>query len=219
MLKKFLIKEKENMNPIRFKINYIFTPIYLLTTVILFGIIGILLSIDEEKYKVLCLVLFGVFALSNVVLLASTPFIRKKEIKIELSRHDFTIREELLQYNIRSLDYSKFGLSKDLDVVFDKRGLRVNNKDYMYEDFSIYVSTGNHNMRVEIVVDFILQSEDEKLFMIFNMDNDLLNVIVNYNLQIKNKKVLDYIINDKEKAFNEILSHGQIRDKIINKVL
>lgn len=55
--------------------------------------------------------------------------------------------------------------------------------------------------------------------MIFNMDNDLLNVIVNYNLQIKNKKVLDYIINDKEKAFKEILSHGQIRDKTINKVL
>lgn len=219
MLKKFLIKERENMNPFRFKINYIFTPIYLLITVILFGIIGILLSIDEEKYKVLCLVLFGVFALSNVVLLASTPFIRKKEIKIELSRYDFTIREELLQYNIRSLDYSKFGLSKDLDVVFDKAGLRVNNKDYMYEDFAIYVSTGNHNMRVEIVVDFILQSEDEKLFMIFNMDNDLLNVIVNYNLQIKNKKVLDYIINDKEKAFNEILSHRQIREKIINKVL
>ena len=130
MLKKFLIKEKENMNPFRFKINYIFTPIYLLITVILFGIIGILLNIDEEKYKVLCLVLFGVFALSIVVLLASTPFIRKKEIKIELSRHDFTIREELLQYNIRCLDYSKFGLSKDLDVVFDKRGLRVNNKDF-----------------------------------------------------------------------------------------
>lgn len=219
MLKKFLIKERENMNPIRFKINYIFTPIYLLTTVILFGIIGILLSIDEEKYKDLCLVLFGVFALSIVVLLASTPFILKKEIKIELSRHDFAIREELLQYNIRCLDYSKFGLSKDLDVVFDKAGLRVNNKDYLYEDFAIYVSTGNHNMRVEIVVDFILQSEDEKLFMIFNMDNDLLNVIVNYNLQIKNKKVLDYIINDKEKAFKEILSHGRIRDKIINKVL
>ena len=199
MLKKFLIKERENMNPIRFKINYIFTPIHLLTTVILFGIIGILLNIDEEKYKLLCLVLFGVFALSIVVLLASTPFILKKEIKIELSRHDFAIREELLQYNIRSLDYSKFGLSKDLDVVFDKAGLRVNNKDYLYEDFAIYVSTGNHNMRVEIVVDFILQSEDEKLFMIFNMDNDLLNVIVNYNLQIKNKKVLDYIINDKEK--------------------
>lgn len=211
MIKKIIKMEKEKMNPIRFKINYIYVPIYLLTIILLFGTIGILLSVDEEKYTNVSIILFALIFLSLIGLLIATPVIRKKEVKIELTKYDLSIKDEKPFYKIKSLDYSKFGLSRNLDVTFEKNNIRVLDKDYQYDDFYITLSTGNHLIQVEILISFILQNDDENLYLVFKLNNDLLNAIYNYNLKIHNKDILFYIVNNKQDAFNQILKYGRVK--------
>ena len=110
-------EEKKEMNPIRFKMNYIIVPIFLLFMIICIAIILITLSINEEKYTPLAIVLFCAIGLFMLGLLVSIPFVRKKEIILEMGKYDFSLDNCNIDfYCIKSIEGEKF--------IFKKTGIQ-----------------------------------------------------------------------------------------------
>jgi hypothetical protein len=126
--KDLMLEEKKEMNPIRFKMNYIIVPIFLLFMIICIAIILITLSINEEKYTPLAIVLFCSIGLFMLGLLVSIPFVRKKEIILELGKYDFSLDNCNIDfYSIKSIEGEKF--------IFKKTGITIKGIEYPYDSF------------------------------------------------------------------------------------
>ncbi|MDF2859583.1 MAG: hypothetical protein K0Q87_5434 [Neobacillus sp.] len=62
--------EKNNMNKIRFIMNYRIVPVYLTAVTICIIIISVIMSIDEIKYTPISIVLFSLIGIFSVLLLS-----------------------------------------------------------------------------------------------------------------------------------------------------
>lgn len=210
--KNIIKEEKKQMNPIRVKVNFVIIPIYAAIMMIILTTIGILLSIDEDKFTVLSIVLFIIFFMMIILLLISIPIIRKKEVEIELKKYDFSIQKENKEeYTLKTMD--------NIECIINKEYLMINNKKFKHDDFCIEVITYNYLLTVQINIEFVLIETNELIAPCWNfkLDNELLNALVKFNIEIINKEIFDYIINNKEEAFRQILKYGYIK-KLKNKI-
>ena len=204
--KEIILEEKREMNPIRYKMNYIVVPIYLLLMVIILTVIGVTLSINEEKYTVLAIILFSVFGLFSLGLILSTPFIKKIEVKTELEKYDFTIHEEEKErYEITDKNGNK--------CILSKTGLLFNGKLYKYDDLVIDFYSTNYLRKVCLNIEFVFVNTDDEVAPYWNvrLNNDLVNAIVKYDIDFNGKDIFNYIINNKIDAFNQIITYGYVR--------
>lgn len=207
--RELLKKEKEEMNKIRAIVNYTIVPITLVIIFSIFIINLILLTIDEEKYSTLAIILFIVVGIILMSLLISSFFVRKKEVKIELSKYDFTIdNEPEKEYVIKNTEGTSF--------IFNKEGIIYNEKLYEYDDISVMLCTNNHLSKVNIFISFHIAKANKyiKPYFLIRLDKDLVNVIKKYNIKFSNKdqEKLDYILNNKEEAFKQIITYGYIKN-------
>ena len=132
-LKTLLKKEKQEMNKIRAFINYTIVPIILIVTILVLSINYILLTINEEKYTTIAIILFILLGVMYISLIASLPLIRKKELKIELDKYDLTINTDIKdEYVINT---------KNSVVKFKKDGLYYEDKYYKYDNLKINFHT------------------------------------------------------------------------------
>lgn len=206
--KELLKKEKEEMNKIRAVVNYTIVPISL---VIIFSILItnlILLTINEERYTTLAIILFIIVGIILISLLISSFFVRKKEIKLELSKYDFTVdKESKKEYIIKNTEGTAF--------VFNELGIIFNEKLYEYDDIAVMLCTNNHLSKVNIFISFHITKVNKyiKPYFLIRLDKDLVNVIKKFNIKFSNKdqKNLDYILNNKEEAFKQIITYGYIK--------
>ena len=204
-LKTLLKKEKQEMNKIRTFINYTIVPIILIITILVLSTIFILLTINEEKYTTLAIILFILLGTMYISLIASLPLIRKKELKIELDKYDFTINQDVKdEYVINT---------KNSVVKFKKDGLYYEDKYYKYDDLKINFHISKYLLKVNLFIE--INVINDKSFInpnwFIDLDNKLLNALTHYNIKIENKDRLLYIINNKEKAFEDILKYGFIK--------
>lgn len=206
-LKTLLKKEKQEMNKIRAFINYTIVPIILIVTILVLSINFILLTINEEKYTTLSIILFILLGVMYISLIASLPLIRKKELKIELDKYDFTINQDVKD------EYIIY--TKNSVVKFKNEGLFYEDKYYKYDDLSLQLLTSNHLSKVSIFVEINVKNDNSyiKPHWYIDLDNELLNAIVNYDIKLENYEKLITIINNKEETFKNILKYGVI-DKI-----
>ena len=203
-IKDIIKNEKQQMNSIRYKINYIFVPIFLFVAASIIITNSILLSIDEEKYTPLCIVLFSIFGLIILAMIISVPFITKKELKLEMEKYDFTIqKDQKEECSVESLEGIKF--------IFKETELVINNIIYKYDDFNINIYTLNTLRTIRINLEFVFKKSDNFVYWNIRLNNDLLNAVTKLNINITNKPLLEYIINNKEKAFKQILNYGYVR--------
>lgn len=205
-LRNIIKEEKKQMNPIRAKINFVVVPIYLIIMVTILTTIGILLSIDENKYTNFSLILVFIFILMSISLLISIPIIRKKEVEIESNKYDFTInKEEKDEYVLKTIDGT--------DCIINSEYIIIDNKKYQHDDFYIEVVTNNYLLTVQILIEFVFIESDEVVapYWNFKLNNELLNAIIKYNININNKEMFDYVINNKKEAFKQILKYGYIK--------
>jgi Trk-type K+ transport system membrane component len=61
-------------------------------------------------YTILSLALFGVFGIITIVLFVLSIFIRKKELKLELEKYDFTRRSNIDKFTMKS--------NEDMECIF-----------------------------------------------------------------------------------------------------
>lgn len=199
-LKEIVAYEKAQMLPLNFTVSYILTPIYAVVCFLLIGAFAVLMEIDDEKYLVQGLLCLGAIVLISIIFLASIPLVRKKAIKTELARYDFdTSKEETLEI----YDFS----TEEFSLKFDKHGMYVNDELFYYNHLEKMVVTGNYCKRVEIYLQFSLSKEQ---FVTISVNPTTLKMLECLEIKLDNRRILDYIITNKQDAFEQIYNKGYV---------
>lgn len=199
-LTEIIAYEKTQMLPWTFTFSYVLTPIYAVVCIFLFCVFGILMEIDEKKYLVPGLLCLGAFILISAIFLASVPFIRQKTINAELKRYNFDTSD------IESLEIYDFS-TKDFSLKFDKNGMYIDNELFYYSHLSKMVLTSNYCKRIEICLQF---AASEELIINIPLDDATLKMLECLEIQLDNMHVLEYIISNKRKAFEQIYNKGYV---------
>lgn len=201
--------EKSVMNPIRFKINYIYIPIYMVVFFINIILI-IAIDINNDNLSLISYILLGMDILSLPIVLSLLPLIRKTEVNLELDKYDFVESNGNLIYEFDD----KSGACTRNVIEFKEDKIIINKKQFDYENCSVMVVTSNYLLRININVFFEISNEDGYEFNIpIKLDGSLIKMIKERNIKVLNKETYEYIINNKEKAFYQIIKYGHIRKK------
>lgn len=206
--------EAARLNRIRFVMNYVLVPAYLLLSLggILVG--GILMSIDEQRYESTFIGILIAFVLLSVVFLASVPFVRRREIRIELRRYGFDAS------SIAPGDEAFTCIfDEELTAVFDRHGVRLNDCDLAYHHFFISVVASNPANHVLVQLEFRLKREqpvplpaDATLasFAVL-LRKELIWMFRQGFIRIENPEVLDHILEHPTDAFTQIYKYGRVK--------
>lgn len=195
-LKDIIANEKAIMLPLNFTMSYIVTPIYLVVTLLLLVGFGVSIETDNKSYIIFGYVCLGIFALLSIALLATVPFVRKRAIKTELTRYDFDASDE---------EYSENFEFYNSCVRFDKQGMYVNDNLFYYNHLNKQVVTSNKYKRVGMFLKF---SASEEHIILLPVNSETINMLNCLDIELNNRHILDYIINNKEKAFIQIYDKG-----------
>lgn len=144
--------------------------------------------------------MFRCFYFNFSYFLASVPFIRQKTINAELKRYNFDTSD------IESLEIYDFS-TKDFSLKFDKNGMYIDNELFYYSHLSKMVLTSNYCKRIEIYLQF---AASEELIINIPLDDATLKMLECLEIQLDNMHVLEYIISNKRKAFEQIYNKGYV---------
>lgn len=197
-IKEIIAYEKAKMLPINFAMTYIVIPIYVVIALVLISAFAILMHNDVNQHLVHGMICLGALMIITIALFVTTILVHKKAIKAELRRYQFdTSKEEARE----QYDFS----TKDLNLVFDKSGLHVNNKLFYYNRLNNTLVIKNDCKRIDLYLRFALS--DEHYLMLY-LEPATLKMLECFEIQLDNQDKLNKILADPEKAFKQIYSGG-----------
>ena len=199
-LKEIIRQEKEIMLPLNFFISYILTPIYVTVSFVLIAIFGVLMSVDDEKYLILGVLCLCAFVVISIIFLSTVPFVRKKAIQAEIQRYDFDFSGEPA---LEKWDFS----TEETTLYFKSYGMYVNDDFYNFDELIITIETSNYCKRVHIVLRFTIAPN---MYIDLSIDRSVLKMIDAFRIKIYNRSLLDYILDNKNTAFEEIYNKGYV---------
>lgn len=203
-LREMIAIDKAQMLPLNFKVNYIFTPLYVVMSLILLLVFGALM---QARLVALGLVCLGVMALLTAGLLVMVPIVRKRAIRAELERYGFDTRKhDEIPDAAEEWDFS----DEELSVSFNRYGMRVNGVLYYYNHLQKIVLTGNRYQRVSVMIVFI---ESPERCIALPAIPKVRKMLENYQITLENQETFDYILSDPEQAFTEIYKKGEVAVK------
>jgi len=160
------------------------------------------MSIDEQKYTPLAIILFCFIGLLMVLLLLSVPFVRNREIEIELSKYNF--EDECPQ----SIEEYKFLVENNDLIVLNNFGAWLGEEFFWYNHMKLSVGTASVLNRIVIAIVLEIEDSDPVTIPLNGMS---LHMIDQFDLRIENREVLDYIVKNKRSAFKQIYLYGKIK--------
>ena len=193
-------QEKEIMLPLNFFVSYILTPIYAIISFVLIAVFGVLMSIDEDKYLISGILCLCAFVVISIMLLSAVPFVRKKAIQTEIQRYNFDFSDEP---TLETWDFS----TEEIALRFKSYGMYVNDDFYNFDELKITVETSNYCKRVHIVLHFMITPDE---YIALPIDKRVLKMIDSFRIKIYNRSQLDYILENKKTAFEEIYKKGYV---------
>ena len=196
-------REKIHMNRIRFIVNYVVVPIYAILILLCLMAAAVLLTIDEIKYTPAAIVIFCFTGLLSILLLASVPFVRKMEIRTELSRYNFDDSE------ITDKDVYTYSIG-DTSATFDKNGMYLDGNFYWYNHLLIIFATSKELMRIWISIQFMTNDGTGVNIVI---TNELIHMLKQFGITTVNQEALAYTIRHKQAAFTQIYKTGTVNPK------
>ncbi len=196
-----IAQEKQEMNRIRFAMDYLVLPAYILAIILLMGGMGVLMSIDPARFEPAAIALVVLFALVTVLLLASVPYVRKKEIALEMARYDLSIAPE------NRKDAYVF-LTDGAEMRFDETGMSVGDDFFRYPNLLAELSTSGRSRRVHLGIMFYTKFERE--FEI-PLCPDTLALLDRFQIKLENDEDLRCLLQHKRQAFQDVLAYGIVR--------
>ena len=201
-LKQIIAYEKSLMLPWNYKLSYILTPIYVGISCLLILAFVVFMAIDEDKYLIHGLSCMGVLVVITIAFLSCVPIVRRIAIRTEIDRYNFdTSDQEALEVYDFSDDEFSFSLQ------FDQNGMILNDILYYYNHLDKVVMTSNYCNRVEIFLRFTF-SEDTYASVPLNPTS--LKMLECFDIELENEEVLNYILENKEAAFEQIYKLGRV---------
>ena len=217
-LKEIIKEEKKNYNTLRFVINYVLVPIFLLVIAAEMVIIYVTMSIDEEKFLALTIVLIALIGAEIIVMTALIPYFRRKETEIECARLDFSFNgsdnEDIIvdchtgYYENETITFSESSL---IFGYFEEDEIEPKSRCFDYADVTAEVLTSNKFLHVNIFLDLTLKSKESGISPLVSLDGKTLFALRKYAIKIVNEELLNYILNNKKEAFYQILKYGEVK--------
>lgn len=193
--------EKRGMNRIRFVMNNRIVPAYLATLALIIAAIAILMSIDEVRFEGVTIGLLAFFGLMSIALLASVPFVRNREIDLELARYDFTVLPEHYK------DEYEFFVN-GMKIHFDETGFIVDEDAFSYDHQTAEFSTSGRLMRVHLGFEFFTEFDR---YTEIPFCPESLAMIERFHIKLANASDLEYLLNNKRQAFLDIYTYSIVR--------
>lgn len=181
-----------------FVMLYVILPVYSVVSIVLLSYCSIF--IEEEKNLRSGLLCLGAFILISVILQVIDYFLCKKTINVELERYNFDTS------NIEELEMYEFYYADGSSLKFDKNGMYIDDELFYYNDISKLVLTSNYRRRIGIYIQFYVSEEQ---CIALSLDEGLtLKILESLNIHLDNMNVLEYILSNKRKAFEQIYRKG-----------
>lgn len=196
-----IAREKKEMNRIRFVMNNYIVLGYIGFLIVSMGGMGALMSIDPVKFEPLAIVLVSLFGLVTVLLLASVPFVRKKELEIEQARYDFYVSPE---HQKSVYEFIADGQS----VRFDAAGATWNRDFFPYSNLTQEMNTSGKMMRVHLGITFT--TKFSRTFEI-PINPDVIAMLDRFHIALENQNDYKYLMQNTKQAFLDILKYGSVR--------
>lgn len=190
--------DSAKMLPWDFVMLYVILPVYSVVSIALLSYCSIFIEEDKNlRSGLLCL---GAFILISAMLLVIDYFFYKKTINVELERYNFDTSD------IEELEMYEFYYANGSSLKFDKNGMYINDELFYYSDMSKLVLTSNYRRRIGIYIQFYVSEEQ---CIALSLDEGLtLKILESLNIQLDNMNVLEYILSNKRKAFEQIYRKG-----------
>lgn len=184
--------------PWDFVMLYVILPVYSVVSIVLLSYCSIFIEEDKNlRSGLLCL---GAFILISAMLLVIDYFFYKKTINVELERYNFDTSD------IEELEMYEFYYADGSSLKFDKNGMYINDELFYYSDMSKLVLTSNYRRRIGIYIQFYVSAEQ---CIALSLDEGLtLKILESLNIHLDNMNVLEYILSNKRKAFEQIYRKG-----------
>lgn len=200
-LRELMEYEKRGMNRIRFVMNNRIVPVFVAVEILLIAAAAILLDTDEARFTTLGIVLFSLVGLLMILMLISVPFVRNREIDLELARYDFTVLPEHYK------DVYEFFVDGQ-KIRFDETGVIVDDDCFTYQNLKGELSTSGRLMRVHLGFKFFTEF-DRYLEIPFCPES--LALIERFQIKLENAGDLAYLLENKRQAFLDIYTYSIVR--------
>ena len=223
-------REREEMSPIRYKMNRLILPIFCVVFVGLCVAIALVGAFANNGWW--CLLPAGVAVLMLMTIVAVSIAIERKELKIELGRWAYLFKTDL-EYDGETLETED--PETEIKYLLSRKGIRctlpfqgeqvfdeaVENEFFLpWSDVEIVVATDNFARRVRIaaaVIDVSKRSvvgsylPTEKDIHFLPMEEELVAFFDKLGLTQKISVEWRYIQREPNDAFRQILTRGYIR--------
>jgi hypothetical protein len=230
-LKEIIEEEKKIMSPLRRKMNTIILPLYLSINLPPILIVIPLMIVDAGRYFPIFIAYMVVMALTTVGILATIPWMNKKETEIELERFDYLfhsakpVEGEKVQVVDEDVVYtlSKEGIHIKLPLQMEKVFEEANEDSFFFDwrEVELALATQSHLRRVHLALAVFDRSMEVPPFFI-PMSEELFSAIQAFDLQDKIGVEWLYVQYNPKDAFKQILTRGRIlkmRNRKTGKVL
>ncbi len=228
-IKEMRKREREEMNPIRYKMNHYGNPIFF--TLIVLALLSIAIVGERATNELWCLLPAGVTVLLLGTLVAVSETIKKKELETELKRWEYLFKTDVsFEENLLHTDDVETGIEYDLtpkgmkvilpikgEQVFDE--VKENEFFLPWDDVEIALATDNYARRVRFafaVIDVSKQSADgeytptEKDVHFLPLEEELIGFLRRYDLERKVSVEWRYLQRQPSDAFRQIMEKGYI---------
>jgi hypothetical protein len=205
--------EKANMTPIRFVVNWIVAPIFVVFSIACLTTASILMEIDDVKYLPAFIVLMVLFVVVIAALLVSVPFVRRREIDLECAVHDYDTTD------VEDRDRYAFGFEDGSSVSLEPAGVVLFDRFFHYSNFHIAVETSSLLNRVIVRIGFTMkhglsmaEGEDGATNGFhLELTKELVHAVDRFEIPLANREVLDALLADKRRAFEQIYLTGRVK--------
>ena len=233
-LKQIIAKEKQEMSPIRWRMNYVLIPIYLVVMLLsVAAIVPIGIASESNKAVTIWVLLpIGIFVAATAAILVMSAYIVKKENEIEYERWKFIweSKEPFEGDELETVDVEtgiKFSVSRSgVKIIFPTKTESVfeeveeNVKFLPWEDTELILATDNFLRRVRFAVamaDVSARSVDGEYTPTFDdvyflpLCPDLVALLRTFGVEERITVEWHYLQYNPREAIKQVLMYGYIR--------
>lgn len=128
---------------------------------------------------------------------------------------DYTGDARYTNFYADAHDEGELKIYTSYTVIINGDGMSVNGVRFNLKNAHAEIITYNFLMHVHIYLNFTF--EDEELTVSLRLSKDVLAIIDKFSITVENRELLDFILNNPQTAFDEILKRGRITEKRLKK--
>lgn len=134
---------------------------------------------------------------------------------VKCSINDYSEHAEFTDFYAELCGEDKLQIFSSYCVKIDEVGIEVNGHHLGFDKAHAAINVYNMLLHVEIFL--LITFEDCELGVALKLDKDVVAMLDRFSIRVENRKILNFILDNKREAFAAILKRGKITDKTLEK--